>query len=223
MAHLTFSTVLASGSPQDIIDDELGNVHAGGRDAVAKLHRVIHFVDLKTFACFKDIDRDNTATHGFSGSDGNILKFVRQRAIHSFAAQRRIGDPVFGNAIDRRDAFITDDEAANITSTFLDVLLNVKNRVMVTTQRDLVLEDRFGGVTIVDFGEQASPRTNGWFQYNGITHGVDSLQRGLFGERDPDFRLRNFVLFQRDRRQDFIAAYGRHLGCVDTLDTGRLK
>ena len=68
---------------------------------------------------------------------------------------------MLGGAIDRRNRFVADDKGANVAFGFADVFLNVKDRMMIRAKYFLVLENGFGGVTVVDLGKQAPPRTNG--------------------------------------------------------------
>ena len=56
------------GLLQNVIHHLLRDVHAGGRDAVAKFHRVIDLVDGESVIGFEKIEREQSAADGFRGA-----------------------------------------------------------------------------------------------------------------------------------------------------------
>src|SRR5215468_5555770 len=131
MAHFTLSTELAFGDAKDVVDDQFGDIDASRRNAVSKLHGVIHLVHLKSMFRFEDINCHDSAAHSFSGPDGKVFELTCQRTVKRLTALSGIGDPVIGNAIDRGNTFIADNEASDDAPLFFDVLLNIENRMVV--------------------------------------------------------------------------------------------
>src|SRR2546428_9193284 len=64
---------------------------------------------------------------------------------------------MLGTAVDGADRLIAHDDRPDVALGLVDVLLDVKNPVLVGAERLLVLEHRLGGVPVVDLGEQSPP------------------------------------------------------------------
>ena len=138
----------------------LGDVHAGRRDAVAELHRVVHFVhEQPAIGILEQIERHHAAAAGPGRARADVGELRRDRAVARRAAARGVGDPVRRGAIDRADRLRSDLERADVAARLLHVFLDVEDAVVIAAERFLVLEDRLGGVAIVDLAQQASPRT----------------------------------------------------------------
>ena len=60
--------IFLHGLLQNVIHHLLRDVHAGGRDAVAKFHRVIDLVDGESVIGFEKIEREQSAADGFRGA-----------------------------------------------------------------------------------------------------------------------------------------------------------
>ena len=98
------------------------------------------------------IDRQYATTDSISCSQGDLGYVGIHLAPGCDRTPRGVGNPVFRGPIDRRDAFITDHKAADITALFLNELLNVENRMMITSKEGLVLEDGLSRFAIIHLG-----------------------------------------------------------------------
>ena len=82
----------------------LGNVHVGRRDAVAELHRVVHFVhEQAAIGILEQIQRHHAAAARLGRARADVGELRRDRAVARRPAARGVGDPVRRRAIDRAD------------------------------------------------------------------------------------------------------------------------
>src|SRR5688572_6620409 len=117
----------------------LWNVHTGCRNAVAKFHCVIDFIDGQTIFRFKQIKRQQSIADGLCSASTQIRDLVGDGTICGYSSARGISDPVFRGAIDRTDGFITDHKSADVTPWLVDIFLNIKN-LMIDSQRGFMLD-----------------------------------------------------------------------------------
>ncbi len=126
-------------------------------------------------------------------------------------------------AVNGGDTFIADDKAADIAALFLDVLLDVENRVVVTAEHGLVFEHGFRRVAIVDLGQQATPGTDCRLQHHRVAQFLDRLECRLLGKGDPALRLRDAVILERRGGQQFVTADLRYLVRIDATHAGAFE
>ena len=122
------------------------------------------------------------------------------------AAARGVGDPVRRRAVDRADRLRPDLERADVAARLLHVFLDVENAVVIAAERFLVLEDRLGGVAIVDLAQQPAPRSDGRLEHGRIAEPLDRLERALRRVGDERLRLRHARRRQRAGRHQLVAA-----------------
>ena len=91
------------------------DVHAGGGDAVAELHRVVDLVDQQAAVRrLQHVDGHDAAAHGLGRRHADRVELGRDRAVARLAAARRVGDPVLGVAVDGADRLVADDKGADV-------------------------------------------------------------------------------------------------------------
>ena len=137
---------------QNIGYDSFGNINSRGVNAVPKFHSVVNFIDQQALCRFKEIDGKYAATHCMRCSNRKRCDLVSYWTTGCDGASGCIGNPMRLTAVDRCNTFVTDHETADIPALFLDVFLDVENRVMIAAKNCFVFEDRFGGLAIIDFG-----------------------------------------------------------------------
>src|SRR2546421_1673798 len=111
-----------------------------------------------------------------------------------------------GAAVDGANRLVSHDDRPDVALRFVDVLLDVKNAVLVGAERLLVLEHRLGRVTVIDLCQQSPPGTNHWFEHDRVSHRLDGLQGGLPGKGDDRLRYGKAGAGERGRGQDLVAA-----------------
>ena len=62
-----------------------------------------------------------------------------------------------GLAIDRADDLLAHNERADVAARLVDMALQIEDRVLGPAEQRLVLEQRLGGVAVVDSRQQPSP------------------------------------------------------------------
>src|SRR5207248_10492566 len=105
----------------------------------------------------EQVDRQHPAADGAGRGARESVDLRRQRAVARLAAAGGVRDPVGRLAIDRADRLIADYETADIARGLVDVLLDIEDGVLVGTERVLVLEQGFGGVSLRDLRPHAPP------------------------------------------------------------------
>ena len=163
---------------QDMVDDLARDVDPGWFDAVTELGCVVDFVDEQAAVLrLEEVDRDNTATDGFRRGKRCGVELWSDRTVGRCTTAGRVGDPMRRRPIDGADCLIADDEAPDVTPGFLDILLDVEDRVLVTPECLLMLEECLGRVPIVDLGQETPPGTRERFQDDGVAHLLDRFER----------------------------------------------
>ncbi|MPM12636.1 hypothetical protein SDC9_58990 [bioreactor metagenome] len=94
-------------------------------------------------------------------------------------------------AVDGRQYPVTYYNGADVPSRFSDEFLDVENGVLHGSKGSLVLHNGFGGVTVIDLGQQASPGTNDRFEDNRVAHGFNGLKGRLRREGCDGMGLRH--------------------------------
>ena len=86
--------------------------------------------------------------------------------------------------------------------------------MLVRAESLFVLQHGFGGVAVIDLGEQPPPRSNHRLEHHRVAQLLDGRQGGLRGKGRLDAWLGHVGLGQRRRRDQLVAAGGSHMGHV---------
>ena len=87
------------------------------------------------------------------------MQFLVDRAVGGGAAPGRVRNPVIGMAVDGCNAFIADNKAADVLALFFDILLNIKNGMVIAAQDLFVLQNGFGCIPVIDLGYESDRKS----------------------------------------------------------------
>src|SRR5690242_9178791 len=85
-------------------------------------------------------------------------------------------------AINGANCAVANNEGANITLWFVDILLHIVSVVGVVAHDFTMLNDGFGTFTVIHFGEKATPRTSHGFENGGIANRFNRFYCAFFRE-----------------------------------------
>src|ERR1700694_1837585 len=171
----------------------------------------------------EQIDREESAADRGRGFAAELIDLGGDHHLGGDAVARRVRDPVVGAAVDGADSLVPHDARPDVALGLVDVLLNVKDAVLIGAERLFVLEHRFGRVAVVDLRQQPAPRADHRLQHDRVSHRLDRLQRRLAGEGDHRLRHRQAGASEGRGRQDLVAADARHPRPVHRQHPGRVQ
>jgi len=130
---------------KQVIHHPGGDVHAGGGDAVAELHGVVHLVHQQPVRRFQEVDRQQTTAKRPRRVLAGVDQRGSQRAVGGDTAARGVGDPVFRyNAI--QAALAGSERVFEIMDTPVEVEDAVKQLPLGTIRGDVRFENVVFGI-----------------------------------------------------------------------------